>query len=487
MNDRLAQETAGGLHLRVSAGPAARVTYPLSARPLVLGRESDTTELSADRNVSRRHAEVILSDQGPSLTDLGSSNGTYVNDTRVTGSAQLHAGDRIRIGQTELVVEAAGTARVPDSPAASDTQLFPTASPAPPSSSDRDWLEVGRGLYDHGDMRGSREAFEHALHAPGHDPGQGRGQAADASYGLGMVELAAFDRSQAVGWFRRAVREDPDHANAMFQLGVLAQDDGDLTLARKWYQQVLVVRPGHLGATKRLASLPVSHDPSVDPGAAPLVPPLERASVLVPVPSGLTGSAPGVMSMLEQDPSPISVQTVELIHQLDMSTRPSLIAQVGRHMFPLLILVGIALFLFVAITSNTDGSGSAFPMLLLLALLLGAVYGIALVKTTRYRIALGRLQIERGIFHRRLENVDLWRVLNVNLDRTLVNRMTGDGTLELLVTIEPTDLTRRSRRRPQVVRVTGLARGSELSHIHQCLLNIAFLLRGNPIVKGIIQ
>jgi sulfite reductase (NADPH) flavoprotein alpha-component len=54
-----------------------------------------------DRDVSRRHARIEIVDNELVLTDLGSTNGTYVNDARVTRRV-LVPGDRMRIGRYEL-------------------------------------------------------------------------------------------------------------------------------------------------------------------------------------------------------------------------------------------------------------------------------------------------------------------------------------------------------------------------------------------------
>ena len=55
-----------------------------------------------DITVSRRHAEIHRADDGFSLKDVGSLNGTYVNRERVEG-AELRSGDEIQIGKFKLV------------------------------------------------------------------------------------------------------------------------------------------------------------------------------------------------------------------------------------------------------------------------------------------------------------------------------------------------------------------------------------------------
>ena len=90
--------------------------YPLDAEVIHLGRERARTIPINDPQVSRRHAEITCAAEGRDtlfwvITDLGSTNGTYVNETRLTGSGPLHAGDRIRLGNTLFSYEAMETGR----------------------------------------------------------------------------------------------------------------------------------------------------------------------------------------------------------------------------------------------------------------------------------------------------------------------------------------------------------------------------------------
>ena len=54
--------------------------------------------------VSRLHCRLTATDTGLEVVDLSSTNGTYVNDKRIT-KATLAAGDRLRVGRVELTVE----------------------------------------------------------------------------------------------------------------------------------------------------------------------------------------------------------------------------------------------------------------------------------------------------------------------------------------------------------------------------------------------
>jgi len=56
-----------------------------------------------DPFASSRHARIVAEGAVMVIEDLGSTNGTYLNDEQLTGPRPLHAGDRIRIGDSEFV------------------------------------------------------------------------------------------------------------------------------------------------------------------------------------------------------------------------------------------------------------------------------------------------------------------------------------------------------------------------------------------------
>src|SRR4029078_1720640 len=78
-------------------------TLWLNQSKQTIGRSSRPDVNITDSFASRIHAVVEMRGEIYWLTDLGSQNGTYHNDMRMSGEIILQPGDRIRIGETELL------------------------------------------------------------------------------------------------------------------------------------------------------------------------------------------------------------------------------------------------------------------------------------------------------------------------------------------------------------------------------------------------
>lgn len=83
--------------------------YPIPPHGLRIGRAPDNDVVLPDPNVSRQHVVIWATPRGSFLRDLGSQNGTFLGDRRVgNGPEVIPRGGRVRVGTTELVVEARG-------------------------------------------------------------------------------------------------------------------------------------------------------------------------------------------------------------------------------------------------------------------------------------------------------------------------------------------------------------------------------------------
>ena len=73
---------------------------------VLLGRDPHAAAvLDGDGFVSGRHAMVRLRGGSPTVTDLGSTNGTYVNGDRIAAETALHEGDELAVGSTRMIFE----------------------------------------------------------------------------------------------------------------------------------------------------------------------------------------------------------------------------------------------------------------------------------------------------------------------------------------------------------------------------------------------
>ena len=93
----------GGLsQLIVTEGSLAGTRVALTGKPILIGRANDSTLVLTDDYASTRHARISETNNVWYLEDLGSTNGTYVGQTKVTGPLPLEAGVVIRIGKTAM-------------------------------------------------------------------------------------------------------------------------------------------------------------------------------------------------------------------------------------------------------------------------------------------------------------------------------------------------------------------------------------------------
>lgn len=121
--------------VQLTTGGQARV-YVLPKKPIAIGREPANDIVVLDGPVSKRHARLTFSPEGMTLWDVGSKNGTYVNDEKVT-SKKLKEGDAVRVGNAFLLF-----ARV-DTP---DGRIGGTITPNAPEQNAAAILSARAGL-----------------------------------------------------------------------------------------------------------------------------------------------------------------------------------------------------------------------------------------------------------------------------------------------------------------------------------------------------
>jgi pSer/pThr/pTyr-binding forkhead associated (FHA) protein len=85
--------------------PGEQREIAINKEEFLVGRGPDCDLRLQASAVSRHHFLLRLRGSDLALIDLGSSNGTYLNGTRVRSQAALHHGDKITVGERSFVVE----------------------------------------------------------------------------------------------------------------------------------------------------------------------------------------------------------------------------------------------------------------------------------------------------------------------------------------------------------------------------------------------
>ena len=88
--------------LVVTAGQLAGTKITLGEAPITIGRAEDSTLVITDDYSSAHHARLVARGGQWFIEDLGSTNGTYLDRTRVSGPTPVPLGVPIRIGRTSL-------------------------------------------------------------------------------------------------------------------------------------------------------------------------------------------------------------------------------------------------------------------------------------------------------------------------------------------------------------------------------------------------
>ena len=88
--------------LVVTEGTLAGTTVTLAEAPVTLGRADDSTLVLTDDYASSHHARLVPGEDAWLVEDLGSTNGTYLGQSKVTRPTPVPLGQPIRIGKTVL-------------------------------------------------------------------------------------------------------------------------------------------------------------------------------------------------------------------------------------------------------------------------------------------------------------------------------------------------------------------------------------------------
>jgi pSer/pThr/pTyr-binding forkhead associated (FHA) protein/tRNA A-37 threonylcarbamoyl transferase component Bud32 len=269
-----------GEQLRITQGNAAGERLIVNAE-LLIGRAAEGSEgrLGDDPELSRRHARASRGADGElTIEDLGSANGTFVNDERIDGPRTLHLGDVVRMGQTFLeVTDVSGHVPQP-------TQL----GAAPPTQ-----LAAGAGeqlLVTIGKDKGRRLTLGNEFVIGRAVSGEGR---------LGDdPELSRRHARVARDANGQLIIEDLGSANGTFVNGVPVREPqvlnvGDsVRVGRTTLELTDLRQPAPAAPPSPAPAAPRSPAPAAPPSPAPAAPPSPPPAASPPPPPGAPPSEP---------------------------------------------------------------------------------------------------------------------------------------------------------------------------------------------------
>jgi tetratricopeptide (TPR) repeat protein len=341
-------------------------------------------------------------------------------------------------------------------------------------------LQHAEQLRKQGQLAESAAVFQRVI-----DSGFEKGE---AFYGLGLVHLDAGDLQSAATAFENALGIDPRNANAYYYLGQLWTARNAAEIAQSFYAKALEVNPQHAGALKKRQTS------------------AQAANVVhgSPAKDSFDVSELGFYGLLKRDPSELARQTVQLIDRLNLSVRPALSAYLSR-LLGVLLLCAIPAFAITLLSGSLASPSSRAPsrvelthrstplrapvgaayldvvqQILFAAAIVVPLAYIVRIKSTRYTFEKGRLQVSRGIFMRRVSNIELYRVVDIEMQQTFLNRLTRDGTIVVLVD-GASNVGQQTR-----IALTGIAKGRRLQTLFEELRNLVLLLRTGNWGKGFI-
>ncbi len=150
-------------YLTIRKGPKTGSAYPLPAGSINIGRQADNQIVIDDPMVSRHHARFTWQGNTFLVEDLGSANGTWVNDLRISSPVSLRSGDVVGLSQEVLLLFSDrpyadetmydASARAGAAPVAVRQPSAPVAAPPPPpppvaepaARGAQGWLAFGLG------------------------------------------------------------------------------------------------------------------------------------------------------------------------------------------------------------------------------------------------------------------------------------------------------------------------------------------------------
>src|SRR5436190_13567751 len=154
------------LKLIVLAGAKEGLEIPLRKEKFLIGRAKECALRAGSEAISRRHCAIIRRETGWTVRDLGSRNGTHVNDEKITSEVPLKDGDELRVGPLTFRVAAVGTKEAPAGASPESKSAKTSNSKKPPVKNVGDVVDRTISLSD---SHTEEDVSKWLLDLPGHN------------------------------------------------------------------------------------------------------------------------------------------------------------------------------------------------------------------------------------------------------------------------------------------------------------------------------
>jgi pSer/pThr/pTyr-binding forkhead associated (FHA) protein len=118
------------LSLKVAQGVHEGKLIPIPVSQFLVGREESCQLRPASAAVSKRHCAILVRSGKVLVRDIGSTNGTFVNDEQITEEVEVANGDRLKIGPLEFVIQVEDATETPP-PVNKKSDLASAVTPPP--------------------------------------------------------------------------------------------------------------------------------------------------------------------------------------------------------------------------------------------------------------------------------------------------------------------------------------------------------------------
>lgn len=129
------------MKLTIQSGAESGQTFEFTQDLIVIGRGTHGDIVLSDPAVSRHHCQIRREAEGYVIQDMGSVNGTFVNNELITAPCRLCDGDLITVGETVLAVQESGV-----TPAAEPSPRVAAEAPVGRELSAQPWALIGGGI-----------------------------------------------------------------------------------------------------------------------------------------------------------------------------------------------------------------------------------------------------------------------------------------------------------------------------------------------------